>query len=271
MVKGISWKEFKKVTKKSDPGWYFKPARPVVFLLVNIAMFLGLSANIMSWISVACLCVGCILITVSTNHFLILLGFLFYILRYCFDASDGTVARLTKIFSSKGLLIDYFGHAFELRFLFFGVTLLSFRLSQNIYILIIGFAAVTILSCKQVIEGMIHSGFVYDVFIHNNKKKFMNRLNKLKSEVGSQIIKKVGTYRESIIIQLIWDYPTIVVLFILAYLTNVFFNYKWLLLFLLIGYCFVYFVFLLLYMVFMYRNFEKKWLYYIKKIQEIIK
>jgi len=271
MIKGISWKEFKKVTKNSDVGWYFKPARPLAFLLVNIAMFLGLSANTLSWIGVACLWLGCILISVSTNPFLIFLGFLFYIFRFLFDISDGTVARLTGVFSSKGLLIDYFGHALELRFLFFGVTLLSFRLSQNIYILLIGFASVTFLSCKQVIEGMIHSGFVYDVFMCNDKKKFKIRLNKLKSELGSQVVKKVRNYRESIFIQLIWGYPTVVLLFTFAYIFHLSSGYWWPLPLILTGYCFVYFVFLPLYMVFMYRNFEKKWLYYIKKIQEIMK
>jgi len=269
MVKIVSWKDFKEVTKTTDVGWYFKPCRPIAFILVNIAMFLGLSANTVSWISVVCIVIGCILISVFTNPFLIFLGFLFYFLRFLLDISDGTVARLTGVFSSKGLLIDYFGHSLELRFLFFSVTLLSFRLSQNIYVLLIGFAVVTILSCKHVIEGQIHSGFIYDVFIQNDKEKFKTRLNRLRSEVGSQVINKVGNYRESIIIQLVWGYPTIVLLFTLAYIFHLSFGYWWSLPLMLTGYCFAYLAFLPLYMVFMYRNFEKKWLYYIKRIQDI--
>ena len=105
MIEERTMSSQKKKSAKND-YFAFYIGRPISYLLTIPFLYIGISPNVISLISIIPLIIGFVLIYVATNKAMLILGWFLFFLWNLLDGVDGNVARYKKLFSPLGSVYD---------------------------------------------------------------------------------------------------------------------------------------------------------------------
>ncbi len=97
--------------------WLFLVARRVSFYLTWFFIKLGISANQVTYLSIVCVCLGCLLLATGSYYYVIL-GSILVNLWFILDCVDGNIARYHRSPSKYGQFVDGIGADITEAFLF---------------------------------------------------------------------------------------------------------------------------------------------------------
>ncbi len=145
MIEERTMSSQKKKSAKND-YFAFYIGRPISYLLTIPFLYIGISPNVISLISIIPLIIGFVLIYVATNKAMLILGWFLFFLWNLLDGVDGNVARYKKLFSPLGSVYDAMSGyvAMVLTFFAWGIAAAHFggildcfiKINPEVYIII---------------------------------------------------------------------------------------------------------------------------------------
>lgn len=194
MDKLPSISELKSTTQpdpKKEKVWYAKYViRKISVYFTWLLLHTPLTANQATFIQTFLGIAGAVLLAFGGYKWSLWAMFLIQ-LGYIFDCVDGEIARYRKKSSVNGIFLDSINHAVVIPFIFLGLTVFSYSLTQEIWILYIGLVLV-IISGDPVKKGMLSTLFYMLERRDNPKYQFANMTQdtELQSVKQETIIKK---------------------------------------------------------------------------------
>lgn len=99
----------KKRREAKNSIWGFYVGRPITYILTVPFLYTNISPNVVTWLSIICICVAYYILSIAQTTSMRLIGLLFVFLWSMGDGIDGNIARYKDIKSSKGDLLDTLG------------------------------------------------------------------------------------------------------------------------------------------------------------------
>lgn len=189
MEKLPSIKELRAATQpdpKKETVWYAKYViRKVSIYFTWILLYTPLTANQATFIQAVLGIAGSTLLAFGGYKWSILALILIQ-LGYIFDCVDGEIARYRKKSSINGIFIDSLNHAVVIPSIFLGLSIFSYYLVNETWVLFVG-AVLVIVSANPVKKGMLSTMFYMLERRENPKYKLENMVQDTELDQESRV------------------------------------------------------------------------------------
>ncbi|WP_421381819.1 CDP-alcohol phosphatidyltransferase family protein [Bacillus salacetis] len=155
-----------KSKNKKSSFWVKILIRRVSFLFTWLFINLGFSSNTVSYLSIFVALSGCITLSID-NLITQIIGVVLINLWLVFDCVDGNIARVKKISSPIGSLIDALSGYFMVAFVFLSIGIAAFNTNgiifqeHSVYLVIIGAVA----SIADALARLIHQKYNFTMHL----------------------------------------------------------------------------------------------------------
>lgn len=193
----VPFKKLRELCQPNKPrSWSEQITRKYSIFITWFVIKLPITANQVTLMSIIFSLMGMSFFIISNSFFIWFLAVFIFFISYSLDCVDGEVARYRGISSLSGLYFDRFSASLNSTFLYFGLMIRGFLLSNNIFFFIFGTLAILSIYLPGLAMGAMYQTAVEAILKTSNVKGTILPTRKSNFITLDQISNKEGFLKQ---------------------------------------------------------------------------